>query len=812
MASSAQGKDTARLASYRSKRDFAHTGEPAGGGRGARGAPRFVIQEHDATGLHWDLRLERDGVLVSWAIPKGLPQAPSENHFAAATEDHPLEYLDFEGEIPKGQYGAGTMKVWDRGTYECLKWEPRKVEVALHGERLDARYALFAIAHGERPKDWMIHRMDPPADPRREPMPEHLKPMLAGAGSLPTDDERWAYEIKWDGVRAIAYSQPGQLQLQSRNLNDITDQYPELHRLNRALSSSSAVLDGEIVAFDETSRPSFEALQQRMQVASKAQAKRLARSTPVTYVIFDLLWLDGHSLMGLPYSRRRERLASLQLAGESWQTPEHVVGRGAAVLRASAEQGLEGIVAKRLESAYVPGTRSKSWVKVKNAGRQEVVVGGWMPGKGRRKERIGALLVGVYGPGGELRYAGRVGTGFTEKELDRLARLLAGLQRSTSPFMADRSKIGQQPPRGAVFCEPRLVAEVEFREWTRSGSLRAPSYKGLREDKPAREVVREDGPAGDLEELRRSALSLPDQSAETASAEVEGRELKLSNLAKVLYPKASFTKGQVIDYYAAVAAVLVGHLEDRALTVKRWPDGVGGKFFFQKQAPAHRPEWVRTVTLASEREPIDYVLANDVATLVWLANLAALELHTPLARAEAIERPTALVFDLDPGEPATLLECCRVGLQLQGMFENLGLQSFAKTSGSKGLQLYVPLNSKDVTYEQTKPFARAVAELLEGAEGGLVVSRMTKARRAGKVLIDWSQNDRRKTTVCVYSLRAGERPTVSTPLEWAEVRVALDSGDPTSLLFEAHDVLDRVAERGDLFAPVLSLVQKLPAL
>jgi bifunctional non-homologous end joining protein LigD len=801
-------KTAAQLASYRAKRDFARTSEPTGDAGAGRGEPRFVIQEHDASRLHWDLRLERDGVLVSWAVPKGLPQAPNENHFAAATEEHPLEYLDFDGEIPKGEYGAGTMKIWDRGTYECLKWEPRKVEVALHGERVDARYALFAIADGDRPKDWMIHRMDPPADAQREPMPQRLKPMLASSGSLPSDDDRWAYEIKWDGVRAIAYSQPGELRLESRNLNDISGQYPELHRLNRALSSHSAVLDGEIVAFDDEHRPSFEALQGRMHIGSPAQAKRLAKSTPVTYMIFDLLWLDGHSLMGLPYHERRERLTSLKLSGERWQTPEHIVDNGSTVLQASADQGLEGVVAKRLDSTYEPGRRSSAWVKVKNFGRQELVIGGWMPGKGRRKEGIGALLVGVYEDSGALRYAGRVGTGFSEKELSRLAGLLAPLRRATSPFAPG----GTQPPRGAVCCEPRLVAEVEFREWTSGGSLRAPSYKGLREDKAATEVVREDGPARDTERALPGKLALRERTGEKATAVVEARELRLSNLAKVLYPKASFTKGDVIDYYAAVAAVIVGHLQSRALTVKRWPDGVEGKSFFQKQAPAHRPDWVQTVTLPHERKPIDYVLANDEAALIWLANLAALELHTPLARAEAIERPTALVFDLDPGAPATVIECCRVALQLHGMFENLGLSTYAKTSGSKGLQLYVPLNTKSVTFAQTKPFAKTVAEMLERAEGDLVVSRMTKARRTGKVLIDWSQNDSRKTTVCVYSLRAGERPTVSTPVEWEEVRGALDSEDPSALSFEAGEVLTRVRASGDLFAPVLSLIQELPAL
>jgi bifunctional non-homologous end joining protein LigD len=804
-----------RLKRYRAKRDFASTPEPdaASAKNAARaGTARFVIHEHHARRLHWDLRLERDGTLASWAIPKGLPQAPGENHLAVAVEDHPLEYLDFEQEIPKGQYGAGGVIIWDRGTYECLKWEPRKVEVALHGERVDARYALFGIDKDEHPKSWLIHRMDPPADPNRERMPRRLVPMLARAGSLPADDREWAFEIKWDGVRAIAYSEPGELRLESRNLNDISDSYPEIFGVNAALGSHSAVLDGELVAFDGDGRPSFAALQRRMHTASREQARRLAKGTPVTYVIFDLLWLDGHSLMGEPYSERREQLAALALNGERWQTPDYVVGQGAALLAASAEQHLEGVLAKRLGSIYQPGVRSRDWIKVKTTARQELVVGGWTPGKGKRRHSIGALLLGVYEDGEDgdaLRYVGRVGSGFDEEDLRRLSRLLAPLERTDSPFVA-----GERPPRGAVFCEPRLVVEVEFSSWTSAGSLRHPVYKGLREDKPAEQILREGLPdaLADAPSSDETLGPLPIRRRGTSAAEttVEGRELKLSNLDKVLYPKTGFTKGDAIAYYATIARVMLGHLAERPLTVTRWPDGVEAKSFFQKQAPAHRPEWVRTATVASERKPIDYVLADDLPTLVWLANLAAIELHAPLARAPAIERPTSVVFDLDPGAPASIVECCHVAVQLQGMFENLGLQSYAKTSGSKGLQVYVPLNSDEVTYAQTKPFAKAVAELLEGAEPELVVSRMTKTRRTGKVLIDWSQNDAKKTTVCVYSLRATERPAVSTPVDWDEVRATRDSKDPASLAFEAGQVLERVVERGDLFAPVLSLVQELP--
>ncbi len=820
--SEGDSEQAASLSRYKAKRDFASTPEPAPGAPAtpSRAALRFVIHEHHATRLHWDLRLERDGALASWAVPKGLPPAPGENHLAVAVEDHPLEYLTFEAEIPKGQYGAGQITIWDSGTYECLKWEPRtlggtgKVEVALHGERVDARYALFPIDPGEHPKNWLIHRMDPPADPDREPMPARIAPMLARSGELPDEDGGWAYEVKWDGVRAIAYSQPGELRLESRNLNDISDSYPELFAMNAALGSHSAVLDGEIVAFDSAGRPSFEALQQRMHVGSRARARKLAGGTPVTYVIFDLLWLDGHSLMREPYSTRRERLAALALNGGSWQTPEHVVGEGKVMLEAAVEQRLEGVVAKRLDSRYQPGARTREWVKVKRVARQELVVGGWMPGKGKRSASIGALLLGVHEADGKLRYVGRVGSGFSDDDLQRFSKLLAPLARAKSPFTA-----GEKPPRDALFCEPRLVVEVEFASWTAGGNLRAPVYKGLRYDKPAEQVVRED--ASEERGMREDTsvagpdatlgpLSIHRRGAKDAETTVEGRELKLSNLDKVLYPETGFTKGDLIAYYTAIAPVMLGHLAGRPLTVTRWPDGVDAKSFFQKQAPAHRPEWVRTATVASASKPIDYTLAEDLPTLVWLANLAAIELHVPLARAEAIERPTALVFDLDPGAPATIVECCHVALQLQGMFEHLGLESYAKTSGSKGLQVYVPLNSAKVTYERTKPFAKAVAELLESTEPELVVSRMTKARRTGKVLIDWSQNDAKKTTVCVYSLRATERPTASTPLDWDEVRAGRDSGDPESLMFEARQVLERVSERGDLMAPVLSLVQQLP--
>jgi bifunctional non-homologous end joining protein LigD len=500
-------------------------------------------------------------------------------------------------------------------------------------------------------------------------------------------------------------------------------------------------------------------------------------------------------------------LEGLGLPGPYWQVPPAFTGyRGADVLAASGEHGLEGIVAKRLDSRYDPGARNGCWLKIKHTRRQELVIGGWLPGEGRRLERIGALLMGYYSAG-DLRFAGRVGTGFTERTLDDLGRRLAPLQADTNPF-TPKPKL----PRNAVFVEPVLVAEIEFREWTREGIMRAPSFKGLREDKAAAEVVREDPPGAPppSPQAGGGADDPPFDRFEkgrggAVSVEVDGRELKFSNWDKVLFPVTGFTKGELITFYARAADAVLPHLHDRALTLKRYPNGVDQPYFYEKQSPSHRPEWVQT----REIKDVNYTLCQDKSTLVWLANLADIELHTSLSLAQAPERPTMLVFDLDPGAPAGLVQCCQVGLVLQGMFGALGLETCVKTSGSKGLQVYVPLNT-EIAYEQTKPFARHVAELLEQRMPELVVSRMTKTLRKGRVLVDWSQNDDHKTTACVYSVRALERPGVSTPLSWEEVEACRDAGDPGRLVFSPDDVLERVAEQGDLFAPVLHVVQELP--
>ena len=471
-----------RLGTYKAKRDFEKTPEPKGARRKRAEEARFVVQEHNARRLHWDLRLEHEGALASWALPRGVPEHPDENRLAVRTEDHPLDYLEFHGKIPKGEYGAGTMTIWDSGTYMAEKFRDDEVIATFYGERVHGRYALFRT----RESDWMIHRMDPPEDPAYEPMPRELRPMLARSGPLPPREAQFGFEVKWDGIRTVLFSDHGHLELRGRNWSDFTPRYPEVRELARSLGARRIVLDGEVVAFDDRGRPSFERLQSRMHLASDSAVRRRMRDIPATYVIFDLLYLDGHTTTGLTYEKRRELLESLELEGPAWRTPSYHRGEGKALLAATRELGIEGIVAKKLDCPYQPGIRASHWIKVKNVHTQDVVIGGWTPGEGGRSSSLGSLAVGVM-DGDELAYSGKVGTGFTDQSLALLKRELEPLRCDSSPFS------GRQPPKGTKFVEPRLVAHVEFREWTKSRTLRAPSFKGLRPDISPQECVRDEG-------------------------------------------------------------------------------------------------------------------------------------------------------------------------------------------------------------------------------------------------------------------------------------------------------------------------------
>jgi bifunctional non-homologous end joining protein LigD len=684
-------KRGSKLDEYERKRDFGKTAEPGParrGGRRRKDAPRFVVQQHSATRLHWDLRLEHDGVGVSWAVPNGIPHDPAENRKAVHTEDHPLDYFSFEGVIPAGEYGAGTMEIWDSGTYAPEKWEDGEIIFAFEGKRLHGRYVLFRAGG---PKDWMIHRIDPP-EGDRDPFPDPLPPMLATAGELPRSTRGWAAELAWGGLRAIARCRPGRLDLRGADLEEIGARWPEVHRLTRQIGAHDAVLDGELVVFDADGRPDRDRLARRDKPGSDSAVRRRARENPATYVIFDLLHVDGEDLIGAPYRRRRELLEGLELEGDAWRVPAAATSKFKELLAAATGQGVEGLVLKKQSGKYAPARRTGDWLLVRAPGAAD--------------DEAGA------GP------AARAGS---------------------------------------------LIAAAEPLNKTKS-----------------RLVV------GD-------------------------RELTVSNLGKVLYPATGFTKGDLIDAYADLAEVLLPHLHDRPVTLKRYPDGVDGKFFYEKRCPPHRPDWLATARIWSEshKGEIDYCLIEDLPSLVWAANLANIELHTALARTGDLDRPASLVFDLDPGAPADVLDCARVALRLRGLFTQLGLDAYVKTSGSKGIHLHVPLNGT-ATFDQTRPFAKAVAETFEARFPDEVVSRQAKARRNGRVLIDWSQNDPHKTTACVYSVRAKERPTASTPLEWDEVEAATEGGDPEALVFTVDDLRRRVAAKGDLFAPLLSQKQELP--
>ena len=471
------------LAEYRRKRRAGSTPEPIPTAPPAHAVDgrRFVVQEHHARALHWDFRLERDGVLVSWAVPKGIPQDTRRNHLAVQTEDHPLEYLDFHGTIAAGEYGGGTVSIWDRGTYQLEEWSDREVKVVLNGDRTQGRFVLIHTGG----KNWIMHRMDAPAHPDWVP-PRRVAPMLATPGSLPpaSQDRQWAFEVKWDGVRAICEIDGGRITLWSRNDRDITVSYPEVRGLGAQLGTTQAVLDGELAVLDQNQRSSFSRLQPRMHVASASEARRLADQDPVVYLIFDLLYLDGRWLLELPYSDRRQLLDGLELEGAHWRTPPVLRGSGATALRGSQRRGQEGIIAKRRSSRYLPGRRSPDWVKIKNIRTQEVVVGGWRPGQGRRDGTIGSLLLGLPSEEG-LRYIGNVGTGFTEDALADLMTRLRKLSRRTSPF-ADA--VPNVIAREAHWVSPRLVGEVRFTEWTGDGRLRHPSWRGLRPDKQVSEI------------------------------------------------------------------------------------------------------------------------------------------------------------------------------------------------------------------------------------------------------------------------------------------------------------------------------------
>jgi bifunctional non-homologous end joining protein LigD len=769
------------LDEYRRKRDPGKTPEPFGPGGESGERPTFVVQRHAARRLHYDFRLEQNGALASWAVPKGIPLRPGERHLAVHVEDHPLEYASFEGTIPAGEYGAGAVEIWDRGWYELLE-EKRNggLTVRLHGERLDGVWTLVPARLDGDPKNWLILRKDetkagyPPRDQADERAPGmRWRPMLATSADTLPPGEDWVYEPKWDGYRAIVTISAGEVTFTSRNANDLTQRFGDLaRRATLAIRTADAVLDGEICRLDEQGRSSFSLLQE-------------GRGALVL-VLFDLLELDSEPLVDLPLVERRKRLEGVvdQAVGAVVVSPQF--DDGEALLRAAQEQGLEGVVAKKKDSRYQPGRRSLDWRKVKVRQGQEVVIVGYTKGQGRRSSGFGSLVVAVQEAGG-LRWVGNVGTGFTDSEIQRLLKLFKPLERQESP-LAETPKMPRVRRSDIVWLEPKLVAQVAFAEWTHEGHLRAPVYLGLREDKAPSEVRKEREP---LQSVIRTGR----------------RELRLSNLDKLFWSDEGITKGDLIAYYRDVAEVLVPHLKNRPFTMKRYPDGWQGNHFFQKQAPSHMPDWIPRVPLPAstregEKKIIEYALVNDELALLWMVNMACIDMHVWSSRVDKPERADWVMFDLDPAEGATFEDVITVARLVKETLELLELEGFPKTSGSRGVHVLVPVSRRH-TFAEAREFASVVAGALARAHPGLVTTEWSKQKRKG-VLVDANQNRPGATNASVYSVRPRAGAPVSTPLRWDEVVPGLDF---TAFTMEA--VLDRVARHGDLYAGVLQGRQSL---
>jgi bifunctional non-homologous end joining protein LigD len=752
------------LDEYRRKRDPKKTKEPFTG-RSHKGAPTFVIQRHDARRLHYDFRLERNGALASWAVPKGLPLEPGVRALAVHVEDHPLDYGSFEGEIPKGQYGAGTVEIWDRGTYDLL--EEKKdggLTVRLYGERLEGTWTLIPAHLDGKEQNWLVVRK---REDGRSAARNDYRPMLATLSDQLPRGDGWLFEVKWDGYRALGYVRNGEARLVSRNGNDLTARFAETAKaLARAVRSPDCVVDGEVCALDEQGRPSFSAMQQ-----GKA-------GTPIVYELFDVLELDGEPVVDRPLTERRELLEQLLDRRVSTVQLSGAFDDGEALLVAAKEQRLEGVMAKKAASRYAEGRRTRDWLKVKTHGEQEFVIVGYTKGEGRRARSFGSLVLAV-NEGGTLRWVGNAGTGFTEKTIGELLEALERL-RVDEPPLAVVPKMPKVRKADVVWVRPELVAEVKFAEWTHDGHLRAPVYLGLRDDKAAAEVHAE-----------------------------KPTRVKLSNLEKVFFPDEGITKGDLIEYYRAVAPVLLPHVRDRPFTMRRYPDGAFGKAFFQKDAPSHMPEWiprfeveVSTRESPRKRKLIAAPIVNDEDALLWAVNMGCIDMNTWYSRIDKPDRPDFVLFDLDPSPDVGFRETVQVALLVKDMLDALGLVSFPKTSSAEGMHVLVPVERR-YTYDDTREFSEIVAGAIARTHRGLATTEWTKSKRRG-VLIDSNQNGEGKTIASVYSVRPRAGAPVSTPLRWDEVDEKLD---PSAFTMDV--VLERVQEMGDLFEGVLTTRQRL---
>ncbi len=872
------------LDEYARKRRFEKTPEPppSAGKSTPAAKPYFCVQRHDATRLHYDFRLEIDGVLKSWAVPKGPSLDPAVKAFAAHVEDHPMEYGDFEGNIPAGNYGGGSVMLWDRGTFDLLGDTAGEAQLArgdlkfrLHGEKLKGDFAIVhmkARAKGKGNEWLLIKKRDefaaagwdvealaysvlsgrtqeeiarnlparqtkretagaadrlwttsPPAKRARgsasrpmgdaplagsrpsaakkkakfdlanlkgaklAEMPAAIEPMKAMLAERVPRGEEWLCEVKWDGVRAVAFLDNEEVRLQSRSGLRCERQYPELAVMPHHIAASRAVLDGEIAVLDAKGVSQFHLIQPRIANTDPNTIAHLVRSTPVIYFAFDLLYLEGYDLRGVALDKRRELLLRVLTTGPSIRISDAFPGAGEELLEAARENGLEGIVAKHARSTY-ESRRSREWLKIKIVSEQEFVIGGFTEPQGDR-DYFGALVLGVHQEG-ELRWVGNVGTGFDQKLLAGLHARLEPLIVQTCPF-AERPK----PDRGITWVKPELVCQVKYANWTPDDRLRAPVFVGLREDKAAPEVLRETArqapfaPAGEL---------LPGSPRE-ATLKIDGHTLKFTNLGKLYYPGDGVTKRDVLNYYAAVRDLILPHLLDRPLSLKRYPNGIREQFFFQKDTPDTYPGWLRTELI----DEINYVFAGDHASLLYLVNLGCIDHNPSMSRSGSLEHPDFILIDLDPQECSYDL-IVEAALVVKGILDQIGLAGYPKTTGGDGMHVYIPIEPV-YSFEEARAFAELIARLVTHEKPHLFTTpRMVAKRQRNRVYFDYLQIGKSKTIAAPYVLRAYEGAPVATPLEWAEVIPGLHPKQ-----FHIHNARERFRQKGDLFRGVLERPQNL---
>lgn len=820
------------LKDYQKKRDFSQTSEPEGAQKKTKkkSALEFVVQKHQATSLHYDLRLELNGVLKSWAVPKGPSLNPEDKRLAIQVEDHPFEYRTFEGTIPEGSYGAGDVIVWDAGTYEVegkhnLKESEEKItrdlekghlDFILHGHKLNGEFALIRTRGPEsnqwllmKKKDEFANQTDITKKDRsilsnrpvvlknskkkvqnsddsltvkkvlgkKAKIPSTCKPMLATLVDKPFDDADWIFELKWDGFRAMALLQDRQAKLFSRNNLIFNSRFPSLiEELNQL--PIEACLDGEIVVVDEKGKPSFQLLQN----FSRQPKGHLI------YYVFDLLYLNGRDLRNIPLIQRKELLKSILPENHSKiKFCDHVYKKGTSFFKEVAKMGMEGIIAKLISSPYLEGKRSKNWLKIKTHLRQEMVICGFTSPKGSR-EYFGSLLLGVH-VDGVLKYAGHTGTGFDHHKLNYIYSRLSPLIQSKCPFKT------KPKTRGAVtWVKPELVCEISFAQWTEEGIMRQAVFVDLRDDKKPKDVIKEkEIPSKQI--LKEEKKSL--QSASASSKKTSKDSLEFSHPDKIFWPEEGYTKGDLIDYYRSVSKLILPYLVNRPESLRRFPNGISKPGFFQKNA-AHPPEWFKTVSIyhRHENRDVNYFVIEKEKDLLYLANLGCIDFNPFLSRVQSLDYPDFLVIDLDP-EDIHFDQVIEAALALHEVLEQWDVTNLCKTSGKRGMHIYIPLQAK-YTYEESVNFGKLIAHVVHEKIPEITSLERSPKNRQNKVYLDYLQNNFGQTVASPYSVRPTSGATVSTPLDWSEVKKGLSPKD-----FTIKNVLKRFKKFGDLFKPVL---------